>query len=149
MGGAELKYNFSLISTAEYDKNAQNIYNELCDEKNRLFLIFICPVINKMNYLNLEFQSDHMDVGSMHEQLFSTILVFSSKIFKPSCLNNVENIEKFLITLNTAIDLSDSFLSLEAMDYGTEFEKEIKDSTLTSDEITILKENCFIYLKNF
>lgn len=143
----ELKHHFSLISTVENDKGAQNIYNELCDEKNQLFLIFINPIINKMNNLNLEFQSDHMDAGSMHEQIFSTILVLSSKIFKPSILNNMENLDNLLNKLKAAMDLADSFLSLDAIDYGAEFEIELNNIDMELDQEKILKENCFVYLK--
>lgn len=102
------------------------IYNELCDEKIRLFLMFISPIVIKMNQLNLEFQSDHMDVGSMHDQLFSTIQIFSSKMLKPLYLNNFENADSFLLTLNSVIDKSDSFLPLNAIDYAFEFETETK-----------------------
>lgn len=143
----ELKYHFSSISMAENDRTAQNIYDELCDEKNRLFLVFISPIVNEMNSLNLEFQSDNMDAGSMHEKMFSTLLLFSSKIVKPSVLNNNQNIEKKLDSLSIAIESSNSFLPLDVIDFGSDFETEISTVDMNEEEVRILKENCFVYLK--
>lgn len=143
----ELKYHFSLISTAENDKTAQHIYNELCDNKNRIFLLFINPIVNEMNNLNLQFQSDSMDAGSMHQKLCSTLLLFSSKIFKPSVLINTENLDNLIVVSNTAIDTPSSFLTLELIDFGSEFETSLSEFVVSDEEVYLLKENCFIYLK--
>lgn len=143
----ELKYHFSLISTAENDKTAQNIYNEMSDEKTRLFLVFINPIVNEMNHLNLEFQSDTMDAGSMHQKLFSTLLLFSSKILKPSFLNESQNSETFLHNLSAAIDTPNSFLPLDAIDFGSAFESELSNVKMDDADIYAVRESCFSYLK--
>ena len=48
----------------------------------------------------------------------------------------------------TAIDKEDSFLSINEMDFGVEFEQELKNVKIDKDQISILKENCFMYLRN-
>lgn len=60
----ELKYHFSIIATKENERQAKNIYSEMCDDRNRLF-----PIINDMNRLNLDFQSDTVDAGSLYDEI--------------------------------------------------------------------------------
>lgn len=59
----ELKYYFSIIATEENERQAKNIDSEICDDRNRLFLVFLSPIINATNRLILDFQSDTVVVG--------------------------------------------------------------------------------------
>lgn len=83
----------------------------------------------------------------MHQRLYSTLLSFSSNIFKPSILRETHNSEEFLCNLSTAIDISDSFLPLSAIDFGSAFESDLSSVELDDENIEILRENCFVYLK--
>lgn len=82
----------------------------------------------------------------MHQRLYNTLLSFSSKIFKPSVLNESENSEKLINNLSTSIDISNNFLPLNAIDFGSIFETELSNE-MVDEDIDILRENCFSYLK--
>lgn len=49
--------------------------------------------------------------------------------------------------LSTVIDTTNCFLSLDAIDFGSDFLIELRIVEMDAEEIRILKENCFAYLK--
>lgn len=66
---------------------AKLIYQEMSDDKNRLFLIFINPIINEINRLNLDFQSDTVDSGSLYDKMYQPLTMPCAKTFKPAAMN--------------------------------------------------------------
>lgn len=114
----ELKYHFSIIATAENEKKAKNIYLEMCDDRNRLFLIFINPIINDINGLNLDFQCDTVDAGSLYDKMLLTFLSLCAKIFKPAVLKTIQNM-KNINDVDSLFDDQNSLLPLNAVDFGS------------------------------
>lgn len=122
------------------------LHQEMNDDKNRLFLIFINPIINEMNQLNLDFHSDSVDSGSLYDKMYQTLNSTCAKVFTPAamnCLKNVEDISDDIIIEETML------LPTSAVDFGSEFESELINSKLEIVEKTMLKETCFQYFINW
>lgn len=96
--------------------------------------------------MNLDFQCDNIDAGSLYDKMCMTVLALCSKIFKPAVVNQIKDLENFFNILDILED-QNSLLTLNAIDFGSEFERELSNCSLVSDEILTLKENCLQYFK--
>lgn len=142
----ELKYHFSIIATAESEKTAQIIHDLMCNDEIKLYLIFMAPILTEMNRLNLNFQSDKMDAGTVYDTLLVSLLSIATRVLKPSAIIEIRDEEDMLKIMN-AVEKDSSYLPLEAMDLGYGFEEEIKTQPPTL--IAKTKNTCFYTLKAY
>lgn len=138
----ELKTHFSIIATSDNERTAQLIYELLSDEDNRMLLLGVYPIINEINILNLKFQKNNLDAGSVNELIFLCILSLATKILKPEILIKIkddDSVEK----LQVILDSENSYLSYDLMNFGYNFENEI----ISNLNVLKIKSQCFLFLK--
>lgn len=53
---------------------------------NRLYLVFLKPILSEVQHLNTSFQSGKIDAGSLYVQISLVFLSFAGQILKPTFL---------------------------------------------------------------
>ncbi|KAF7998487.1 hypothetical protein HCN44_010895 [Aphidius gifuensis] len=141
----ELKLHFKLIASKEGDK-ANLIYTKMKDDSNRLYLVFLNPILDQMNSLNIKFQSDKFDVGSAYTDMATTFMSLASRILKPLFMTQASISQNLLSQVMAAVTNPLAYLSIDNINYGTEFSQELQKSSLSSEVMKRLKKDCCNYL---
>lgn len=87
----ELKTHFRIACDAEKCYTARIIRDMLDDDCNRLYLVFLKPVLSEIQHLNISFQSEKVDPGSLYMEMSLVFLSFAGQILKPNFLIAVHN----------------------------------------------------------
>lgn len=141
----ELKIHFRIACDAEKCYTARMIRDMLEDDCNRLYLVFLKPILFEVQHLNTSFQSEKIDAGSLYTEISLTFLSFARRILKPIFLRtaHMSSIQQII----DAVDNDLAFLSVVEMDFGQEFEKEIKQSQISAENKFQVQQRCFNFLK--
>lgn len=76
----ELKTHFRIAYDAEKCYTARTIRDMLQDDCNRLYLVFLKPILSKVQHLNTSFQNEKIDAGSLYVQISLVLLSFAGQI---------------------------------------------------------------------
>ncbi|XP_052854739.1 uncharacterized protein LOC128263691 isoform X2 [Drosophila gunungcola] len=129
----ELKLHFALASTNESCHKAKILNMLFEDDKNRLYFIFLKPVLKNMQILNKLFQSEQGDSSKLLNEIILAINALGNLIIPPDA-----NIDIF------KDDLEDCAVNDLYMGYA--FEKEIKDEKYFDEKYKI-REDCKNFIK--
>lgn len=117
----------------------------LDDDCNRLYLVFLKSVLSEIQHLNISFQSEKVDPGSLYMEMSLVFLSFAGQILKPNFLIAVHN--KSLVQVIDAVGNDLAFLPVTEMDLGSEFRKEIEKSQISMENKLQIQKGCFNFLK--
>lgn len=138
-----LKLNFQLESEKEKSQTARMLFEMYNDDFNRLYLIFLNPVLSELKRLSKHFESNTDDPFSVYAELQSYFLQLARRILKPQTLrvNSCEGL--------CNLDLSTDFciLAVNDVDLGQVFERELQQSRLSSDVKFDMKKRATAFLK--
>lgn len=85
-----------------------------------MYLLFLKPILNEVNSVNLLFQGDNIDLYSGYEHLMLLSMSICSKFVKPEFLEyDVENMNIIISNKNNYLDLND-------IDDGIECSEELR-----------------------
>ncbi|KYN02975.1 Zinc finger MYM-type protein 1 [Cyphomyrmex costatus] len=117
-------------------RKLRELYN---DETNYLYLLFIKPITNEFNRINLKFQLNSTEVISLVRH-----------ILKPSFIK-INNEGKFLTAeafelLRNALNNPEAYLPLNSIDYGASFTIHLGRVNLPCEVLNDMKQRCVNYL---
>ncbi|XP_046805520.1 uncharacterized protein LOC124419555 [Lucilia cuprina] len=118
---------------------AQHISFELQNNTNKLYLLFLYPILSEVNSVNLLFQGENIDLYSGYEHLVLLFMSICSKLLNLNLLKTVP-IKKYIIINN-----EDCYLDVDDIEFGIECSEELKSLPLS--DVIEFKKNCFRYLK--
>ena len=116
---------------------AKTLHSMFNDEQNRLYMLFIHPILKDLRRITKLFQSNSGDNIKIYSELESYFLALATRILKPAILKNKSADELCELILDTSFCM----LPTEAIDFGDYFlqklarsslSKEVKNSVLTS-----------------
>lgn len=126
------------------------------DEMNWLLLIFLDPILKEISSLNKSFQSTRADLTKLYADLRRFLVATSRRFLKTSFLRPVENengvlletdvdcIKKALERIDA--DFGNSCLPLDSIDFGFQFEKEIKKTKISKEKVTCVLQRARSFL---
>jgi len=142
----ELKTHFRIACDAEKCYTARTIRDMLEDDCNRLYLVFLKPILFEIQHLNTSFQSEKIDAGSLYTEITLTFLSFATRILKPIFLRTTAHMSLVQQVID-AVDNDLAFLSLTKMDFGQQFKEEIERSQISAENKFQVQQRCFNFLK--
>ena len=138
----ELLTHFRLFCNADKCYGVGMIRDMLEDDCNRLYLVFLKPILSEVQHLNISFQSDTVDVGRLYVEMSHVFLSLATRILKPAFLR--VTYDKFLVgQVVEAMDNPLVFLPIPAIDFGGDFLKDIEGSRISADQKIRIKQRCF------
>lgn len=117
------------------------------DDYNKLYLVFLKPILSEVQHLNKLFQSEKIDVESLYVQVSLIFLSFPGRILKPTFLSVAHT--SLIQQVIDAVDNDLAFLPVTEMDFGQEFRKEIEGSQIFAKNKFQIQQRCFNFLKRF
>ncbi|XP_011859228.1 PREDICTED: zinc finger MYM-type protein 1-like [Vollenhovia emeryi] len=141
----ELKTHFRIACDAEKCYTARTIRDMLEDNCNKLYLMFLKPILFEVQHLNTSFQSEKIDAGSLYTEFSLTFLSLARKILKPIFLTARHG--SFVQQVIDAVDNDLAFLPVAEMDFEQEFKKEIEQSQISEANKSQIQQRCFNFLK--
>ncbi|XP_018395230.1 PREDICTED: uncharacterized protein LOC108773793 [Cyphomyrmex costatus] len=117
-------------------RKLRELYN---DETNYLYLLFIKPITNEFNRINLKFQLNSTEVTKLFVDLRILLVSLVRHILKPSFIK-INNEGKFLTAeafelLRNALNNPEAYLPLNSIDYGASFTIHLD----LNDDVDVLK----------
>ena len=112
------------------------------DEADKVYFIFLKPILYRINNLKLSFQKENLDIGSMHQLLYEQFLSFAKWIMKPAWNRK----QRALCTNIEALDNPLALLNSDCTDYSVEFEAFLEKSVLSDDSKLNIKVRCRDFL---
>lgn len=132
----ELKLHFDMARNSERCYMADQLFSNLSDEKNYLYLLFLNLILKDLVATNRLFQSESADSLKLLQDL--NLLMFGYlKVLIPS--DQLEKIPKTdIITFN----FSDHVMDAEFMFFGYEFNKHASESKIPKADLKVIKQRC-------
>lgn len=124
----------------------RNLYN---DDSNLLYLIFLKPVLEQINSVNLLFQSQTAEVTELFGELRILLLSIARKIIKPTYLymqNSTVLCMEDLETIQRAVHDKNTWLSLDSVDLGESFQEKALNCNISSKQLALVKTHCASFL---
>ena len=111
----ELKTFFDIVIRSEKSYTARQLCHMLNDTSNYLYLRIVKPILYELNDVNLDFQSENVNISCAYDDLINLITLLAKKILRPSCVSqDIENISK-------ALQDDVYILPLEKVEFGIEY----------------------------
>ena len=132
----ELTTHFSLAKEKERCYTARVLHAMYQDEQNRIFIVFLKPLLSEFQRVNLLFQHTHADQFRLFEELQGLILSLLRRILGSSAVSLMVN-----------MDFEINYLPPDQVDYGHEFLIELAKSKLSDTQKSEIKIRCFAFLK--
>ncbi|XP_062141313.1 uncharacterized protein LOC133849326 isoform X2 [Drosophila sulfurigaster albostrigata] len=126
----ELKTHFGIAAMSEKCKTAKILYESFCDKKNYLYLVFLKPILQDMQKINLCFQSNSANATMLLSDLILAIRSLRQKIIPPDIDVDIINDDDFEKHVKSDLGL------------GYDFEKEVKSMNIESVEEMEIRECC-------
>lgn len=147
----ELKTHF--IERANDPKEKCHTAKLLCDlfndDSNLLYLIFLKPVLEQINSVNLLFQSQTAEVIELFGELRVLLISIARRIFKPTYLYmsdcTVLSMEE-LETIQKALNDKNAWLPVHLVDLGKSFKEKVHNCDLSSEKLTLVRTHCASFL---
>lgn len=138
----ELKLHFELVKDTEKNYTAQLLFEMYNDPRNKLYLLFLQPVVNEVNRINKLFQLDQGNPMKLLSELINLYQFIFKKIMRPVTITSWATISEFDIYSER------NHLPVPAMHFGVEFEIYVTDlgDKLSTQTVTDVKARCRDYL---
>uniref|UniRef100_H3AI43 DUF4371 domain-containing protein n=1 Tax=Latimeria chalumnae TaxID=7897 RepID=H3AI43_LATCH len=127
----EIRTHFQIAGSREHCYMARTLSEMYGDEMNRLYLLYLKPVLSEFQHMNLLFQQTEADYFSLLKEL---------KAFAFSLLKRI--LHPLHVKLDVNLDFVSIYLPLDKVDFGFEFL-----SNLDFDSKATLKERCLNFLR--
>ncbi len=124
-----LMAHFSVAYQVERCYEAGVLHKMFEDEQNRMFMLFLHPVLKELRRITKTFQSNSGDNMKIYSELEAFFLALGTQILKPAILKNKTTEE--LCNLN--IDSNFCMLPTEAIDFGENFLFKLERSKLSTE----------------
>jgi hypothetical protein len=123
-----------------------NLYN---DDSNLLYLIFLKPLLEEVNSVNLLFQSQTAEVIELFGELRILLLSIARRIIKPDylCMQNSTILcMEDLDTIQRAVYDNSAWIPLDLVDLGESFREKALNCNISSEQLTVVKRHCASFL---
>lgn len=121
------------------------------DDSNLLYLTFLKPILREVNNVNLQFQSENVDLTKVYQELKLLMMSVAKRLIKPIFLRNeeyypnalcLEDINKVSKALKNPLAL----LPVDAIDFGYAFSILAEKKTIDPKLLNVVKNNCANFL---
>jgi hypothetical protein len=138
-----LKLHFDLAYSHERCYYAKNLSEMYKDEKNRLLLLFLHPVLKDLKRLTLLFQSNEKDSLKVFHDLKIYFLSLAARLLKNSAISHrsAEALCDVKVTDFVLLDIED-------IDYGSSFLSEVEKSQISKENKSDVKLWARAFLSN-
>ncbi|MGH0185287.1 UNVERIFIED_CONTAM: hypothetical protein FKN15_017618 [Acipenser sinensis] len=120
----ELKLHFQLTKDTERNYNAELLYQMYSDRVNRMYLVFLQPLVTEVNRINKLFQLDSANPAKLLADLMTFYRSLIQRIMKPHDFPTWSSVMDFDITSDR------NSLPLSAVDFGIKFQLELSESKI-------------------
>ena len=122
-----LTAHFAVAYEKESCYEAGTLHNMFRDDRNRLFMLFLYPVLKELRRITKMFQSNSGDNIKVYSELEQFFLALANQILKPAILRNKSSEE--LCSLN--IESNFCILPIDSVDFGGTFLQKLENSKLS------------------
>lgn len=131
-----LKLHFQKAKDDERCYKAELLYQMYSDIENKLYLVFLKPILSELNRVNKLFQLDRASPVRLLDELMTLYVNLLQRVMRPKSLVNWSTIHDY--------DIQNRIyhLPLNAVFYGIEFQLLAHDSNLEETIIERIKERC-------
>ncbi len=132
---------FTIAGEKDRCYDAKHLSMMYKNQENKLYLLFLYPVLKELKNLSKLFQSNTQETFKVYSSLRTYFRSLAARILKPSVLRL--HTDDSLCEL----DLGSGFCILEDndIDYGAKFQEDLQKSKLSATEKSYIRERC----KNF
>ena len=141
----ELKLHFQLMSNQERCHQAGLLYKEYKNPFNKLYLVFLMPILMELNRVNKLFQLEKASPVTLLKELLNLFKMLRNKIMQPATFPTLKSV------LDFDLESPRNFLPISAVCLGVEFNLEA-DRVVSqmkgnvNDVINPLKQRCKDYI---
>ena len=134
-----LKTHFLLASSSHDRYSSRELHNMFSDHLNQLYFVFLRPILNDFERLNLLFQKEEADHCSLLSELEAFTLTILRRVLHPGC-----------VKLEADMTLTSSFLPFNRVDFGHEFSSLLankrKDNLISDEDVNDIQSRCHAFL---
>lgn len=136
----ELKLHFQIAKDEERNYTAELLYQMYTDKENKLYLVFLQPILKELNRVNKIFQAASANPLKLLSELMNLYRALLCRVMKPVTFTS------WLSTLMYDIDNENNHLPLCAVDFGASFQITLAETQLTTAQSDAIKVRCRSYL---
>ena len=138
----ELKLHFQIAQDEEKNFTAKLLYEMYEAPENKLYLIFLRPILTELNRVNKLFQLDNGSPLKLIEELMNLYLWIMDRILRPLAVKTWDAI------LACDIDCQANYRPIGAINFGVEFAIELSEHNLENSPLALtVKHRCCNYLE--
>jgi len=111
----ELKLHFQLAKDQDRNYTAELLFQMYIAPENKLYLVFLRPILNELNTVNKMFEHDRASPVKLLAELLSLYRNIMDRVMRPAAVNSWSTL--------LAFDINDqsNHLPVAAVNFGTEF----------------------------
>jgi hypothetical protein len=136
----ELKLHFQLAKDQECNYTAELLFQMYSDVENRLYLVFLQPILREVNRVNKLFELESTSPVKLLDELVGLYRDILRRIMRPVTFSS------WLSTLNYDIYNESNHLPLAAVDFGVAFMMILADHSVDHDKTEVIKLRCRNYM---
>jgi Domain of unknown function (DUF4371)/hAT family C-terminal dimerisation region len=120
----ELKLHFQLAKDEERNYTAELLYNMYTAVENKLYLVFLQPILQELNRVNKLFELDRASPVKLLSELMTLYRCILNRIMRPTTFST------WASTLQYNIDDQSNHLPLAAVNFGIQFQIILAESNI-------------------
>ena len=136
----ELKLHFEVARDEERNYTADLLYQMYYDAENKLYLMFLEPILIELNRVNRLFQLDRCSPIKLTDEIVTMYRSILLRVVRPTTFTT------WLSTMEYDIDNPENHLPLGAIYFGTNFTLFVEEATIDRAIVNRVKERCRNYL---
>ncbi|XP_067295921.1 protein FAM200A-like [Pseudorasbora parva] len=141
----ELKLHFQLAKDKDRNYNAEILYQMYSDPVNKLYLVFLQPIVQEANRVNKMFQLENANPC----KLFNELITFYLNLLRRVAKINLADMTQWSEIIDFDVATESAHLPLSAVDYGLQFQIELDNVKLPISDAENIKHRCKEYLLEF
>lgn len=132
----ELTTHFRIAKEKERCYTARTLHEMYSDKRNRLYIVFLKPLLADFQRVNILFQHLNADQFRLFQELKDLVMCILRRILRPSA-----------VSLNVNLEFLIYYLPVDQVDFGHLFLSELSEADLPSEMKEEIKLRCHGFLK--
>ncbi|XP_030044942.1 uncharacterized protein LOC115459228 [Microcaecilia unicolor] len=136
----ELKLHFQIVKKEACSYTAELLYQMFSTPENKLYLVFLRPILQELSQVNKLFESDKASPVQLVTELLTLYCNMLQRILRPTTFTS------WGATLAYNLENGSNYLPLAAINFGIEFQLSLHESQIERSSAEQIKEHCRDYL---